>query len=316
VLVGCGAERTSILDPQGPRAARIAELWWVMLALAVVIFAIVMILLLAALFRPRRGEGDASAPPGGRFFVPVAGVVIPAVILLLLFGLTLWTLRALEAPAASTELTVEVAGQQWWWEARYPGHDVVTATEIHIPVGEPVRVLLTSPNVIHSFWVPELSGKMDLVPGQINELWIEADEPGNYFGQCAEFCGLQHALMAFHVVADAPEDFATWISNQQAPAEAPLGDSLVEAGQGVFLSAGCIQCHTVRGTQATGQLGPDLTHLASRDWIAAGTLENTIGNLEAWISDPQAIKPGAKMPPTELDAEELQALVAYLQSLE
>ncbi len=213
-------------------------------------------------------------------------------------------------------MTIDVEGNQWWWEAAYPGYDEVTANEIHIPAGEPVLVRLASLDVIHSFWVPELAGKLDLVPGQINELWIEAAEPGVYFGQCAEFCGVQHALMAFHVVADPPEEFAAWIAEQQEPAEAPLADSLVERGRDVFLSAGCIQCHTVRGTQATGQLGPDLTHLASRDWIAAGTLENTVGNLEAWISDPQAIKPGAKMPPTELDSEELQALVAYLQSLE
>lgn len=315
VLAGCGA-RTSIVDPQGPRAARIADLWWLMLALAVAIFAVVLLLLLVALFRPRRAEATESAPPGGRFFVPVAGVAIPAVILLILFGLTVWTLRALEAPAAPTALTVDVTGQQWWWEARYPGYDVVTANEIHIPASEPVLVRLASPNVIHSFWVPELAGKMDLIPGRINEFWIEAAAPGVYYGQCAEFCGLQHALMAFHVVADPPDEFAAWIEAQQQPAESPLAGSIVEAGQDVFLTAGCIQCHTVRGTQATGQLGPDLTHLATRDWLAAGTLENTVGNLAAWVSDPQAIKPGAKMPPTTLDSEELQALVAYLQSLD
>lgn len=314
-LAGCGPEQTSIVAPRGPRAERIAELWWVMLALAAVIFAVVVILLLVALFRPRRGDAE-TAPPGGRFFVPVAGVAIPAVILLVLFGLTVWTLRALEAPAAPPALTVDVTGHQWWWEARYPGHDVVTANEIHIPAGEPVLIRLASPNVIHSFWVPRLAGKMDLIPGQINEFWIEAAAPGTYYGECAEFCGIQHARMAFHVVADPPEAFATWLDTQQQPATAPPDDSLTARGQGVFLTAGCIQCHRVAGTQATGQLGPDLTHLASRDWIAAGTLENTVGNLLAWISDPQAIKPGAKMPPTEFDAEDLQALVAYLQSLD
>lgn len=316
VLAGCSAERTSIVAPKGPRAERIADLWWVMLVLAVAIFATFMILLLAALFRPRHDDDVESTPPGGRFFVPVAGIALPAVVLLAVFGMTVWTLRALEAPSSPIELTIDVEGNQWWWEASYPGYEVVTANEIHIPAGEPVLIRLASLDVIHSFWVPELAGKLDLVPGRINEFWIEAAAPGIYYVQCAEFCGLQHALMAFHVVADPPEEFAAWIAAQQQPADAPLTGSIVERGQDVFLSAGCIQCHTVRGTQATGQLGPDLTHLASRDHIAAGTLENTVGNLEAWISDPQAIKPGAKMPPTALDAEQLQALVAYLQSLE
>jgi cytochrome c oxidase subunit 2 len=316
-LAGVGAQPPSVLDPRGPRAADIAQLWWIMLVLAVAIFAIVMVLLLIALFRPRRDEDAASAgPPGGRFYIPVAGIALPAIILIALFALTLRSLGTQGAPAAAGDLTVEVVGHQWWWEARYPGQDVVSANEIHIPAGEPVRMLLTSSDVIHSFWVPELAGKLDLIPGQVNEFWLEADAPGVYFGECAEFCGIQHARMAFHVVADAPREFASWLEAQRQPAAEPPADSLIAQGQGVLLSSGCIQCHTVKGTQATGQLGPDLTHLSSRRAIAAGTLDNTVGNLAAWVADPQAIKPGAKMPPTPLDADELQALIAYLQSLD
>jgi cytochrome c oxidase subunit 2 len=313
LLGGCAAP--SVLAPQGPAAERIAGLWWIMFGLAGAIYGAVLALLLIGLFRRRRVEHESERHPHpeGWVWILGGGVALPVAVLILLFVLTLGTMASLAAPPGDA-LTVEMIGRQWWWEVRYPDAQVTTANEIHIPAGRPVRLLLTSADVIHSFWAPELHGKLDLVPGRTNTFWIEARRPGIYRGFCAEYCGHQHANMAFLVIAEPPDQFATWLDGQRRPAPPPA-DPLAQQGQQVFLRSACAFCHTIRDTSAARDSGPDLTHLADRRTIAAGTLENTRDNLADWIRNPQAIKPGNRMPPPDLTADELQALVAYLQSL-
>jgi cytochrome c oxidase subunit 2 len=316
MLLGGCANAPSMLDPKGPVAQQIAALWWLLFWMATAVFIVVMAYLLFALLRPRaEGEYSTGEPRGGTRTVLVGGIIVPAIILLVVFGATIWTLRAIASPASANELTIHVIGQRWWWEVQYPQQQFATANEIHIPVNQPVRIVLSSPNVIHSFWVPELQGKMDLVPGTVNSMWLEADEPGVYRGECAEFCGVQHAKMNFLVIAQPQEEFAAWLAQQQQPAPEPSA-SIVRLGQQLFFDANCMECHTIRGTDATGKLGPDLTHIASRRTLASAVVDNTLGNLGGWISDPQHIKPGNLMPPADLTSVELQALLAYLATLE
>lgn len=306
----------SMLDPQGPVAARIADLWWLLFWMATAVFFIVLGFLLLALLRPRsRIPEEATAVRRGTRIVLLAGIVTPAIILLVVFGATIWTLRAVATPAIDEELTIHVIGRRWWWEVQYPAQQFATANEIHIPAGQPVRIVLSSPNVIHSFWVPELQGKMDLVPGKVNSLWLEADEPGVYRGECAEFCGVQHAKMNFLVIAQPQREFEQWLARQQQPAAQPT-DALVTLGERIFFEAECMACHTIKGTDARGHLGPDLTHFASRRTLGSAVLENNLGNLGGWVSNPQHTKPGVLMPPATLTGVELQALLAYLASLE
>jgi cytochrome c oxidase subunit II len=314
LLAGCGGG-PSALNPKGPGAAHIANLWWILLTIGGIVYVVVIVFLLFALFRRREGEQTGDSMRTGSRIVLYAGIIAPAVILLVVFGFTVATLNAISTPEIPEEYTVHVVGRQWWWEVRYPTQQFETANEIHIPVGQPVRVLLSAEDVIHSFWVPELHGKLDLVPGQTNEFWLQADQPGVYLGECAEFCGIQHAKMRFLVIAEPKEQYDAWLAAQQLPASEPT-DSLALRGQDIFLNSTCITCHTVAGTEATGNLGPDLTHLASRRTLAAATVPNNHGNLGGWIADPQHLKPGNHMPPTELTGSELQALLAYLATLE
>lgn len=315
LLNGC-ANAPSILDPQGPAAAHIADLWWLLFWLALAVLVFVFAFLALALFRQRPAEIDPQrAQRAGARVIIWAGVIMPAIVLAVVYVATLWTLRALATPAIPEGLTIHVIGRLWWWEVQYPEQQFVTANEIHIPVGQPVRIVLSSPNVIHSFWVPELHGKMDLVPGAVNSMWIQADQPGVYWGECAEFCGTQHAKMNFLVIAQPAEEYQAWLEQQQQPAAIPT-DTLAYQGQQVFFSANCLYCHAIRGTDATGNLGPDLTHLASRRTLGAAIQENTLGNLGGWIVGPQHIKPGNLMPPSDLTSTELQALLAYLATLE
>jgi cytochrome c oxidase subunit 2 len=310
----------SALDPRGPSATRIADLWWILLAMGTAVFILVMALLLVGLLRRGRlvdatQAGSQPLRAGGGRMILLGGVLLPVIVLSVVLALTVNTLLALSAPAESEQNVVEVIGHQFWWEVRYPGHNVLTANEIHIPVGVPVRVRMTSQDVIHSFWVPQLHGKLDMIPGQTNSFWLQADEPGEYTGLCAEFCGEQHAKMLFLVIAQPPEEFAAWIAQQQQPASVPA-EPLAQRGLEVFLgSGGCIECHAVRGTDATGNLGPDLTHLAGRRTLGAAIMPNNPGNLAGWIANPQQIKPGNLMPATPIDGEELQALLAYLATL-
>jgi cytochrome c oxidase subunit II len=310
VAVGasCSGGSPSVLDPAGDQASRIDGLWWLMLWISVAVALVVVGMMGAAVLRRRRRglEVDHAEPRWGDPFVVIAGVVVPILILTGVFAVSVRDLNAIQG--GDPRLTVDVIGHVWWWEGRYPGGAVV-ANELHIPVGQTVAFRLTTADVIHSFWVPRLAQKLDMIPGRTNTLLLRADRPGTFRGQCAEFCGLQHAHMALSVVADPPEVFATWLEGQAGPA-ASTGDGL-----DIFLDSSCAGCHTIRGTEAAGTLGPDLTHIASRETIAARTLKNTHENLRAWVADPQAFKPGAVMPPTELSSEELRSLVDYLERL-
>lgn len=328
LLSGCASVRApadtgvpNALDTRGRVAAVIAEEWWVQLVLGTIVFVVVTAILLYLVFTRRvtRGEPrdfsvDLSPSKAGEWWIWIGGVIVPVIILGVLLFFSMRSHLALASPPTTPAFTVEVIGHRWWWEVRYPEYEVVTANEIRIPVGVPVKVDLISNDVIHSFWVPQLTGKLDLVPGDFNSTWIEAAETGIYRGICAEFCGLQHANMQFVVVAHLPGEFEAWLARQQQPAPQPQ-DEFIRFGQQVFLGSSCVYCHTVRGTNATATVGPDLTHLASRLTLAAGILDNSRGNLAGWIVDPQHIKPGNLMPPTNLSGEELQAMLAYLDTL-
>lgn len=303
------------LAPRGPYAARIEGVWWYLFITATIVFVIVSALLLIGMFRRGRAATDGAGRDEDARSYPwiITGVVITTLILIATSVITFLTMRALAGPGADAPHTIEVVGKQWWWEIRYDG-ETIGANEIHVPVGEPVQLRLLSDNVVHSLWIPELTTKRDLVPGHPNTLWLQADEPGVHRGVCAEFCGVQHAKMGLIVVAEPPARFEAWLERARADAAQPESEE-ARLGQAVFLDAGCAGCHAVRGSGARGQLGPDLTHLASRRTLAAAHLPNTRGHLAGWIVDPQSIKPGAKMPPQDLESEDLQALLAYLDTL-
>jgi cytochrome c oxidase subunit II len=318
VLVGAGCHadhHQSMLHPASAAAGQIAWLWWFLLVVCALVFAAVLLLTALALV-PRRGQVSEGAAPReaalGDRFILVSGVFLPAVVLVAILLASLRTQVALRMP--ETSLTIEVVGHQWWWEVRYPDQRIVTANEIHIPAGEPVRLQLTSGDVVHSFWAPNLQGKTDMIPGVINEMWIEAARPGVYRGQCAEYCGMQHALMALEVVALPRAEFDEWVAARQAP-RPPPATAEQRRGEEVFFQASCHNCHAIAGTPAVGARGPDLTHLGSRRTIGAAILPNNRGNLAGWISNPQALKPGNLMPRTHLEADDLQALIAYLENL-
>ncbi|HEX3274140.1 MAG TPA: cytochrome c oxidase subunit II [Gemmatimonadales bacterium] len=313
--------RHSVLEPAGAQAALIKDgLWDPMFVTASVTFALVVAALLWALLRRRVG-GETLEDPARqrRLGLTVSLATAVTTIVLFVFLVVDSTVgRATTATPGHSALQIRVTGHQWWWEVQYRDslaqHWVTTANEIHIPVGRPVVVELRSTDVIHSFWPPNLSAKRDLIPGHENSLWLEADSSGEYRGQCAEYCGHQHAKMAFLVVAEPSDSFAGWLAGQRDTAATPA-DSLTRRGQEVFLGSACPMCHAVAGTPAGSRVGPDLTHLGSRRTLAAGTLPNTRGNLAGWIVNPQAIKPGAKMPPNALSPDDLQALLAYLETL-
>jgi len=308
----------SPLHPHSPDSHDIATLWWWMLLAAGIVFLGAVALLLIGWFR--RGE------PGLPFFgeseranlglVITFGMGIPIVVLVALFIVSdLYVLGKTDAPTSnSTGLTVTVVGHQWWWEARYPAGGAVTANEIHIPARTPVNLLARTADVIHSFWVPELNRKIDMIPGQTNRIELYAEEAGTYRGQCAEFCGLQHAHMAFRVIAEPRPEFERWLSASERPARAPDGAEASE-GRRVFMENACAGCHTIAGTPAQGTVGPDLTHLASRQTLAALTVPNDRRELGRWIRNPQEIKPGAKMPGLELSNAQFHAIVTYLAGL-
>lgn len=316
MATGCAAE-SWVLRPSGPGAARIAGVLWLLIALATAVLGLAFILLAFAMFRRRAFDAPGKFWTTPRFLV-VTGVGIPAAAFSIIMAATVATGAAVYQPPSEATLEIEVVGHQFWWQVRYDDGAVETANEIHIPVGEPVRLRLLGGDVIHSFWVPELHGKMDLIPGQVNTFWIQADESGRYRGFCAEFCGLQHAKMHKFVVAEPREEFEAWLEQQRADAPPADGESdAIAAGRDVFSASGCIRCHTIRGVGGPEDaIGPDLTHLASRETLAAGALPNTRGHLGGWILDPQTIKPGARMPPTRLGSEDLQALLDYLETLE
>jgi cytochrome c oxidase subunit 2 len=320
LFTGCN-DWQSALDPHAPQAHEISHLILLFTVVSVGVWMLVMLALLVALIRRRTDRAtplDIDLPAERR-----AGHTIFAcatATLLVVLGLSVLSYVAqrtvfAKAPGA---VTVRVVGHQWWWEVHYedfdPHRTFVTANEMRVPVDRPVTVKLETRDVIHSFWVPSLTGKMDLIAGQQNEIQFTATKPGVYRGQCAEFCGLQHAHMAFQVIALPPDEFSDWRDGQIRSAREP-DDPQGERGERLFRAKGCALCHTVRGTLAGGRFGPDLTHLASRNTIAAGTLPFNTGALAAWISDPQHVKPGNLMPAVPLQSDELVALVQYLRSL-
>ncbi|MEU6731352.1 cytochrome c oxidase subunit II [Nonomuraea wenchangensis] len=307
LAASCSAGAPSALSPGGPGAARVADLWWLLFGIAVVVCVVVTVLVLWAVARRRDANARTSS---GRRFVVVWGLAVPAVILTFTYLTGLDAMRAFEDPRDPKALTVEVTGHQWWWEVRYPASHFTTANEIHVPVGRTVHVRLRTADVNHSFWVPQLTVKTDLVAGRVNDMWFTANRPGLFRGQCAEYCGTQHGRMALHIVAEPDAAFNAWLARQSQPATA--------AGEGrqVFEAASCASCHTVAGTSAAGRQGPDLTHVGGRRFLGAGTLHNTPADLAAWIANAQAYKPGNRMPPQPLAPEQLRAVTAYLDSLE
>jgi cytochrome c oxidase subunit 2 len=311
-----------VLRPAGAQAADIAHLWHLTLAVCAVVFAAVLATLAFALFTRGMRAGPAPPPPASgasddsRAHRAVASAVTGSVLLLVfLLVASVLTDRAIARASAAGAVEIEVTGHQWWWAVRYPGAPsevFETANEIHVPVGRPVTLHLRSQDVIHSLWAPSLQGKKDLIPGRESLLRFQADRPGVYRGQCAEFCGLEHATMAFDIVADAAPDYAAWAARQR---EGAAPDRASARGRTVFETSTCPVCHAVRGTPSAARVGPDLTHLAARRTIAAGTLPNDAASLRRWIRDPQAVKPGAQMPRSELPDSDLDALVAWLGTL-
>ena len=284
-----------------------------------IVFVLVVAALLWATLRRRRVEepSDDRRERSMRTTVIVA-TAATTIILFVFLILDLSVGRAITTNPGPEALQVRVTGHQWWWEIQYrdslPQNWATTANEIHVPVGRPVVFELRSVDVIHSLWPPNLNGKRDLIPGNENSIWFQADSAGVYRGQCAEFCGHQHAKMAFLIVAEPPDSFSAWLVRQRDTAMTPT-DSVALRGQEVFLASSCVMCHAIGGTPAGSRIGPDLTHLASRRTIAAGTLPNTRGNLAGWIVNPQGIKPGVRMPSTRLDSDDFQALLTYLETL-
>jgi cytochrome c oxidase subunit II len=314
------ASRTtpSALDAHGTGAAIIRQEWWFLFWIGTAIVLLVTGLLVAILVRQWQNRQVLSAEvrdTDGIKWIWLGGIALPIVIALFVFASTIRSSLALSAPPGPETVTVTIIGHRWWWEVQYPDEAFTTANQLYLPVGQSVRVNITSADVIHSFWVPQLGFKRDLIPGQMNETWLQANEPGVYRGLCSEFCGLQHAQMMFMVVALTPKRYQAVMANERKLAPAP-NNELARAGQQVFLRSSCVYCHTIRGTSAAGEVGPDLTHLANRLTIAAGALENNVGNLGGWIMDPQHIKPGSTMPATPLTGKDLQALLAYLRTLQ
>jgi cytochrome c oxidase subunit 2 len=320
LLAGCEGWQSS-LDPQGPEARALADLFWFFTAICAAVWLAVVIALGIAVARGRGGRPDplATEPAAERRYGVVVSVAVglTAVTLLVLTGLSYATQKQLFG-AAENSLTLKITGHQWWWEIRYedpePHRRFSTANEIHVPVGERVVIKLTSADVIHSFWVPSLMGKMDAITGWENEIRFTPERTGVYRGQCAEFCGWQHAHMGILFIVESREDFDAWRERQLRPAEPPINWER-QKGLEVFLSNPCVMCHTIRGTPAGGKTGPDLTHVGSRKYIAAATLPLSRGTLAAWIVDPQGIKPGVHMPLIQLEAEDVNPLAAYLEGL-
>ena len=320
-LAGCGGEQDT-LNPHSHASTDIANLFWVMTAVAVGGLALITgLLVFAWARRGRRGfGGDPDDPhPGERpawFVVVGMGVVFPLVVIVALFIAGNWAIiNVTQAPAASsTAMTVDAIGHQWYWEFRYPGTKAVTADELHIPVDTRVNLVATTADVIHSFWVPALNRKVDAIPGRQNRILLYANEPGVYRGQCAEFCGLQHAHMGMLVFVQPRAQFRAWLRQQDAQAAAPT-TALARRGRQVFLSGPCSSCHAIRGTTARGYVGPDLTHLASRTTLAGVTIPDSRSYLSRWIVDSQHFKPGNEMPDFRLTGAQLSSLVAYLESL-
>lgn len=322
LLTGC-REEMSILRPGGPAAEKLAELTWIVL----ITFSVVTVAMWALIVwvgTRRRGSFEEHAPPdigGGQNWILWGGFLIPAAVLAVIFVIGLQSMSTF--PMKDGEIAapeIAITGHQWWWEVKYvagpPPLHVTTANEIHIPTGRYVDIQVTTADVIHSFWIPGLHGKTDLIPGRENRIRLRAEKPGIYRGQCAEFCGANHAKMILVLVAQPPDEYDAWLDHQREPAVPPVTTEAIR-GKRLFVEGPCALCHTIRGTDARGGVGPDLTHLASRDRIASNYLENNRANLSAWVTHAQSLKPEVAMPNlTMFEGEELRALVTYLEQLE
>jgi cytochrome c oxidase subunit 2 len=322
----CGCEKArSALAPVTSEAAGIAHTWWLFFAICTAVYLIVVALVIGAWLKHRAQA--LSAPPAPLTIEPKAehrthrlvtwAAVVTVIILIGLLTADLWFQHGI-GPRGGTPLTVRLTGHQWWWAAEYQNPDASevfeTANELHVPIGRPIRLLLESNDVIHSFWVPRIHGKRDLVPGHPASLSFQIDQPGRYEGNCAEFCGFQHAHMEITVVAEAPEHFEAWAQVQRSQAPEPTND-LQRRGRDLFEHSTCAMCHTVQGTTAHSRVGPVLTHFASHRELGAGAVPNTRDHLARWITDPQTVKPGVRMPPIALSTPDLEAMLAYLETL-
>ncbi|HEY3118102.1 MAG TPA: cytochrome c oxidase subunit II [Chloroflexota bacterium] len=349
-LAGCAREISGVVQfaadaPDAPQTTvfplsdtgrRVQTLYELIFWMALVVFVGVEGALLYILVRFRRPAGGVASQTHGNTRLEIAWTVIPAVILLIIAVPTIETIFSEDAPSASAsenQIRVEVTGHQWWWEFRYPelGADVVTANEFHLPVGRTAFITMTSADVIHSFWIPKMTGKMDAIPTRVNHIWFTAQQTGEYYGQCVQFCGTEHADMRLRLFVDTPQDFDAWVRRQSQGAQAPVTSTvgLAAVGARVFQSGACPGCHTIRGTPAQGKVGPDLTHVGSRTTIASGVLTNNLENLTRWVTDAQAVKPEAKMPTLGCEANtgtgppttcitrsDVDAVVAYLRTLQ
>jgi cytochrome c oxidase subunit 2 len=315
------AQLLSIFAPETTPAKAIVDLSMFVLAVTAVIFVVVSALLVYSIVKFRATPANVDREPPqvyGSTQIELAWTIMPILVVVVLFAATARVIHAIQdAPQPPTSVEVTVIGHQFWWEYRYPALGIVTANELHVPVSDlsrprPTFLRLLSADTDHSFWVPQLAGKTDLIPNRVNELWMDPHRPGIFLGQCAQYCGTQHAKMLQRVSVDAPDEFDAWVRAQLQPAAA---DASATAGRRVFETTACINCHTVRGTAANGRFGPDLTHVMSRVTIASGAAENTPENMRVWLKNPDAIKPGSLMPAMKLSETELDALVGYMQSL-
>ncbi len=329
LLAGCSGHR-DVLNPASEEARHISGLWWIYCGVCVAVFLLVMAFLLGAIRRAQRQTPAAlaaeplvvsSTDPRERtsFSIVTGSTVLTVVVLFALLIVDFATGRAMRAPADPSPLTIKITGHQWWWHIQYddptPSNIITTANELHLPVNRPVQLILQSSDVIHSFWIPNLQGKKDLVPGHPTTLWLKPDRIGRYNGQCAEFCGYQHAHMGLIAIVESPEDFARWQDTQRKPAPEPQTDTQ-KRGRDVFLTTSCVLCHAIQGTPANSHVGPPLTHLASQRTIGANSFPNQRGYLAGWIVDPQSMKPGVRMPQNSLSADDLNALLDYLETLQ
>jgi cytochrome c oxidase subunit II len=312
---------SSIFSPQSTPAKSIFDLSVFVLTITGIIFAVVFTLLVYSITKFRAKPDNASREPAqvyGSTQIELAWTIIPILIVVVLFLASARVIHAVQdAPMPASAVQATAIGHQYWWEFRYPKLGIVTANELHIPVSDPANptptfLKLFSADTDHSFWIPQLAGKTDLIPNHPNKMWLDPHRTGIFLGQCAQYCGVQHAKMLLRVSVDTPEDFAAWVQTQQ---KAAVQDDRVAAGRRVFETTACINCHAISGTVANGQFGPDLTHLMSRQTIASGAAENTTKNLRLWIDSPDAIKPGSLMPAMKLSNSDLDALVSYMETL-
>lgn len=324
-VAGCASQHSneSVLDPAGPQGDRIAKLFWVFTGVGVFVWCAVILFLVLALWRRRSRETTPILQPAAsrerRIGLIVTGsVVLTIAILFALLVGEFTTARAMHRFAGDPNaVSIKITAQQWWWEATYqdatPVNVFTTANELHIPVGRPMRFELNSQDVIHSFWVPNLHGKKDCVPGHPTEIWLQADRPGEYWGECAEFCGFEHAQMRLLIVAQPQAEFDAWLTAQRSPPPPPMTEAEIR-GQHVFQSNNCVFCHQLSGSWAFGRVGPDLSHVGSKQMLAAGAVGRGPNQLAAWITHPQRIKPGTRMPDFALSHQDLNDLVAFLES--